>query len=208
MKIETRDFLIAGNRSEVRAIREEGKPTKIGGYAAPFNSQSEDLGGFREVISPGAFLDTIAKDDIRGLVNHETRLVIGRMSAGTLKLWEDNRGLGFENLLPNTSYANDLLESLSRGDITGMSFRFYVPTPTDERWARFNMPQGGQGWIRTILRATLIEVSPVTFPAYSGSEVGMRSAGNEAPEGLARAIAAEATRSKVRDRDIRLAELS
>ncbi len=207
MKIEKRHFAIAGNRSEVRAIREEGKPTKIGGYAAPFNSQSEDLGGFREVIAPGAFGETLAKDDVRGLVDHETRLVIGRMSAGTLKLWEDQRGLGFENLLPATTYANDLLVSLDRGDISGMSFRFYLEGPGDERWARYKTQQGEE-WVRTLLRVRLVEVSPVTFPAYSGSEVGLRSSdGDGPPEGLARAISAEAARMKSRDRDIRLAEL-
>ena len=202
MKIEKRNFLIAENRSEVRAIREEGKPTKIGGYAAPFNSQSEDLGGFREVISPGAFLASIGNDDIRGLIDHETRLIIGRKSAGTLRLFEDSRGLGFENDLPDTSYARDLLVSIERKDITGMSFRFYVEDPADERWARFN-----QGWVRTLLKVRLVEVSPVTFPAYSGSEVGMRSAGTDQPEGLTRALAEEAAKKRKRDIDIRIAEL-
>lgn len=203
MKIETRDFLIAGNRSEVRTVREEGQAPKIMGYAAPFNSESEDLGGFREVISPNAFTDTLKTDDIRGLINHETRLVIGRMSAKTLKLWEDARGLAFECILPDTSYARDLQVSIDRGDVTGMSFRFYVENPTDERWAKFNCM-----WTRTLLRVRCVEVGPVTFPAYSGSSVGLRSAGTDAPEGLARAIAEAEKRGTKHDKDIRIAQLT
>lgn len=200
-KLEQREFTIESKRSEVRAVREEGKPARLTGYAAPFNSESEDLGGFREVISPGAFVDTL-KDDIRGLVNHETRLVIGRTSAGTMKLWEDPRGLAFEIDPPDTSYAKDLLVSIERRDVTGMSFRFYLEDSKDERWARFN----GQ-WIRTLLRVRLVEVSPVTFPAYGASSVASREIGSSIPEGLARAIAREADEAAERDRRIRLAQI-
>lgn len=203
MKLEQREFALESKRSEIRAVREEGKPSKLAGYAAPFNSESEDLGGFREVIAPGAFAETLKGDDIRGLVNHETRLVIGRTTARTLKLWEDDRGLAFEIDLPNTSYANDLVESIERKDVTGMSFRFYLESFQDERWGKFN----GM-WMRTLIKVRLVEVSPVTFPAYPGSAVASRSMGDGAPEGLARAIAQDAAAAEERARRIRLAEIA
>lgn len=202
MKIEERRFALDTNRAEVRAIREDGAAPKLQGYAAPFGSESEDLGGFREIIAPGAFADTLKTDDIRALVNHETRLVIGRTTAGTLRLWEDARGLGFEIDPPATTYAADLLVSIDRKDVTGMSFRFFVENSADERWAKI-----GGNWIRTVLKMRLVEVSPVTFPAYPASSVASRTVGDGPPAGLAQAIAAAAQEAEERDRRLRLAAL-
>lgn len=135
----------------------------IRGYAAVFNEMSEDLGGFREVIAPGAFKDAAA-EDVRALWNHDRNLVIGRATAGTLGLMEDERGLLVEITPPES--AAWMVESIKRGDVTQMSFGFQ--TLRDD-WAF----QDG-GVIRTLELVRLIEVSPVAFPAYPQTEAALR----------------------------------
>ena len=151
-------------------LRADGEVKKIVGHAAVFNQLSDDLGGFREQIKPGAFKRSLKDGDIRALVNHETRLILGRTTAKTLALEEDDRGLLSEIAPPDTTYAHDLIESLKRGDITQMSFAFRVRA-------------GGQEWdeddegnvVRTLTDLELFEVSPVTFPAYPQTDVAARS---------------------------------
>lgn len=136
----------------------------ITGYAAVFNKWSEDLGFFKEQIAPGAFKKTIAENDIRALINHDPNLILGRTRNKTLKLWEDDKGLGYEVELPETSYAQDLKESIKRKDITQNSFGFQ--TLRDE-WSE-------DGKKRTLHEVKLYDVSPVTFPAYKQTTVKMR----------------------------------
>lgn len=143
-----------------------GMPTLMG-HAAKFGVLSEDLGGFREKISREAFRNTLANGDCRALVNHDSRLVLGRVSNGTLKLREDQQGLACEIQLPNTSYARDLVESIRRGDINGMSFGFRVK--------RDDWNQEGLETVRTLKDVELLDVSPVTYPAYPQTDVAMRS---------------------------------
>jgi HK97 family phage prohead protease len=88
------------------------------GYAAMFNSETEIAGAFREVIAPGAFAETLKSADVRALVDHDTGRVIGRMSAGTLRLSEDATGLRAEIDLPDTTEGRDLAVLLERGDIS------------------------------------------------------------------------------------------
>ena len=96
--------------TEIRSgARLESSQGKLIGYAAVFNRPSHDLGGFREVILPGAFKRTLATSEaVRALYNHNADQVLGRVGAGTLRLSEDETGLRFELDLPPTSYANDL----------------------------------------------------------------------------------------------------
>lgn len=145
----------------------EGEEAKLVGYAAVFDSLSEDLGGFREKIEPGAFADTIEADDIRALWNHDSSLVMGRRANGTLSLEEDERGLKVEITPPETQWARDAMESVRRGDVTQMSFGFYT---LSDRWE----VKDGED-IRTLERVELIEVSPVTFPAYPDTAIALRS---------------------------------
>lgn len=140
---------------------------KIIGYSAVFDLLSEPLWGFQEKIRKGAFTKTIGEADIRALFNHDENLVLGRNKAGTLKLWEDDAGLGDEILLPDTQYARDLTVSIERGDITQQSFSFRV---LREEWSHTPSQE-----IRTLIEVELRDVSPVTFPAYPQTVAQVRS---------------------------------
>lgn len=162
------------NNKEIRTVKEirvegaaNGKP-KISGYAAVFNSRSEDLGGFVEVIKPGAFSRTLADGaDVRALVGHDSNQVIGRNKAGTLDVFEDEHGLRVEIDPPDTSVGRDIVESVRRGDIDSMSFGFIVET---DSW---NTEEGQE--VRTLEDVELLEVSVVAWPAYQDTEVAVRS---------------------------------
>jgi HK97 family phage prohead protease len=143
----------------------EGKTAK--GYAALFNSETDIGGYFRETIAPGAFAATLKDSDVRALVDHDSGRVIGRSSAGTLRLSEDDTGLAVEIDLPDTSDGRDLAVLMERGDISGMSFGFRV---TKEQWDETVDPP-----TRTILAAELFEVSAVAFPAYEDTTIALRS---------------------------------
>ena len=156
------------NTAELRAEPPEGGGLPvIVGRAAVFDALSEDLGGFRERVAPGAFAATIAEDDIRALINHSPDYVLGRNRAGTLKLAEDGEGLSVRITPPDTSYARDLIASIERGDMSGMSFGFR--TITDE----WNMEDGET--VRTLKAVRLFDVSAVTFPAYPQTDVAVRA---------------------------------
>lgn len=169
--------------AKLREIRveggEAGTPFKLIGYAAVFDSLSVPLGSpddesgvFYETIVPGAFGDTLATSDVVALWNHEDRLVLGRVKAGTLKLWEDERGLCFECTLPNTSYARDLVELIRCGNVDGCSFGFNC-----EEQDQDVTDNGGGLPLRSLKRVELIEISlGVTFPAYPEAYVALRSA--------------------------------
>jgi len=142
----------------------------IVGYAALFNSLSEDLGGFKEIIEVNAF-SNVLENDVRALINHDENLILGRNKANTLQLNQDEKGLQIRINPPDTSYANDLLVSIQRGDVSQMSFGFIVGK---EGWK-----QVGQETVRTIKTIDrLLDVSVVTFPAYPETSVALRSKDN------------------------------
>jgi len=145
------------------------------GYAALFNSEADIGGYFREVIAPGAFRETLKNDDIRALIDHDTGRVIGRSSAGTLRLKEDDKGLSVEIDLPDTTDGRDLAVQLERGDISGMSFGFIV---RHDEWDETSDPP-----TRTIHAVDLREVSAVAFPAYGDTEIALRSLENARENG-------------------------
>lgn len=154
--------------AELRVIPGDGVPTKITGHAARFNSMSEDLGGFREQIEPGAFAKSILTADVRALWNHDDNIVLGRNKSGTLRLSEDVEGLLFEVDMPDTQLVRDMVAGpISRGDVSQCSFGFYTIA---DRWDK----RDGE-WIRTLLEAELTDVSPVTYPAYRQTDVAVRS---------------------------------
>jgi len=161
---------------EVRGA--DGTPV-IAGYAAVFNRLSQPLYNFREQIAPGAFKASLA-GDVRALWQHDTSRVLGRTTNGTLKLWEDERGLAFELAPPETQDGRDAVALIGRGDVDQMSFGFVVPTGGDS-WTedRSAMPT------RTLNTVKLIEVSPVTFSAYLDTTASVL---RNAPEWVRRAL--------------------
>lgn len=165
MDIERRVFVVEGLEVE----RREGKAPVMRGHAAVFGQLSEDLGGFREQIAAGAFAEAIEKDDVRALFNHDPNLILGRNVAKTLRMKEDARGLAIELDPPDTSYARDLLISMERGDVSQMSFGFSV-RPGGQDWAKDDEGRT----IRTLKKLRLFDVSPVVFPAYPQTDVGLR----------------------------------
>jgi hypothetical protein len=166
--IERRFFVCDALKIEMRAKGGKDVPV-IRGHAAVFNQLSEDLGGFREQIAPGAFAEAIAADDVRALWNHNADYVLGRNRSGTLVLAEDVRGLAIEIDPPDTQWARDLLVSMERGDVNQMSFGFSL-RPNGQDWAKDDAGQV----IRTLKRVRLFDVSPVTYPAYPQTDVAVR----------------------------------
>jgi HK97 family phage prohead protease len=162
-----RRFFDAG-KLEVRA-KADGKPTTIRGYAAKFDSLSEPMFGFREQIAAGAFADVL-EDDVRALFNHDPNHILGRSTAGTLRISQDDTGLFYEVDLPDTQSARDLMTSIERGDVSQSSFAFRI-APNGDTW-----DENEDGIIiRTITKfGRLYDVSPVTYPAYPDATVGMR----------------------------------
>jgi HK97 family phage prohead protease len=136
---------------------------KIRGTAIVFNRLSADLGGFREIIKPAAVDRTLDENgDVRALWNHDTGIVLGRTRAGTLTLRRRRDGL--EATIDPPSWAADKLESIQRGDVSGMSFRFRV---LKDAWDFSDE----ENIIREVHDMTFDEVSIVTFPAYPQTDV-------------------------------------
>ena len=154
----------AGQPVEVRA---EGETIKVSGYAAVFNERANIGGMFEEMIAPGAFRAAIGRDDVVFLINH-AGLPLARTRSGTLKLTEDERGLFMESELdPEDPDVRAIVPKMKRGDLDKMSFAFY---PAVQEW-----DESGDLPLRTIREASLSDVSIVNNPAYSGTDIGLRS---------------------------------
>ncbi len=155
-------------QSEFRVERREDGKKLIRGHAAVFNVET-DLGWFRERIAPGAFSESIGKDDVRALFNHDENFILGRNKAGTLTMREDEQGLYVEIDPPDTQVARDLVTSIERGDISQMSFGFQT---IKDSW---ETEENAAKDLRTLEKVKLWDVSPVTFPAYQETDVAVRS---------------------------------
>lgn len=160
--------MIMERRALVRPldVREQAEQRTVVGYAAVFGNPADIGGQFREIIAPGAFRETIT-GDVRALIDHDSGRVIGRTTAGTLRLAEDDLGLAVEIDLPDTQDGRDLATLIARGDISGMSFGFIV---TRQQW-----DETGDMPVRTIQSVDLREVSAVAFPAYDGTSIALRA---------------------------------
>lgn len=160
-------FFMLERRFLPTELRIDGKEQPvITGHAAVFNQKSEEMFGFREIVLPGAFSKTIKKADVRALWNHDPNFVLGRNKTDTLKLSEDDTGLKVRIFPPDTIWANDLLESIKRGDVDQMSFGFRTIT---DQWRKENGEM-----IRELVEVELFDVSPVTYPAYPQTDVSAR----------------------------------
>jgi HK97 family phage prohead protease len=158
----------AGGTVEFRAA-DDGSGPVLEGYAAVFDRWSVDLGGFKEKIDRAAFNKTVAEADVVALWEHDTRYLLGRMASGTLRLKVDDRGLQYViDPLPDTTVGRDVAELGRRKDIQGSSFGF--------RTIRDEWHEDDEGNVtRTLLEVALIDVSPVTMPAYPDTDAAIRS---------------------------------
>lgn len=177
---ERRNLALADAGLQVRAAGED-EPPRFTGHAAVFNSRTA-IGpvpgwGFLEEIAPGAFTKTLQEGDARMLVDHDSAKVVSRVSADTLTLAEDKAGLAVDSALdPELSYVRDLTANLRNGNITGMSFGFRVVKDdwTTEEMDVDGLDEPAEVEVRTIREVKLIEVSAVTFPAYTATDAGLR----------------------------------
>lgn len=164
-----RQYRFVPTKFETRS--EESGPM-IACYFAVFNTITELWPGCKEQIAPGAFASSLS-GDVRALIDHETRLVLGRTVAGTLTLREDEFGLyGEIKINEHDTDAMNLYARVQRGDVSQCSFGFdiiaedYVASPD------------GQTCTWTLRDVILYEVSIVTFPAYEATSAMARAAGN------------------------------
>lgn len=139
---------------------------RVGGLAISYGGDADIGGSFRELFAPGAFTKAL-EADVMALFGHDRNRILGRTSAGTLRLTEDQRGVHFEIDLPDTSDGRDLAVSVERGDIRGTSFGFIAQRET---WDDTTEPP-----TRTIHEAMLREISPTSDPAYGDTTIAMRS---------------------------------
>lgn len=153
--------------------REDGSK-QIVGYAARFYDPADAGTQFQlgtnayERITPKAFERALKEqDDVRALYNHEPDNLLGRLSAGTLRLEVDDKGLRYEIDPPDTTLAREVVALIHRGDLTGSSFAFVVEKA---RWEEENGKD-----IRNIESVRLFDVGPVTYPAYGSASTGLRS---------------------------------
>ncbi len=161
---ETRNF----GRLQLEARAGKSLPA-IKGIAAPFGKLSEDLGGFRERVFPGAFRASIRGErrDVAAMREHNPERLLGRQSSGTLKFRETREGLQVSISPPNTEFGRQTVEEIRRGDLHSMSIGFVA---VNVSWAR----EGGQD-IRELRDVDLFDVSVVAFPAYPDTAVAVRS---------------------------------
>lgn len=174
MEIERRDFAFEEDNELIVESRADGRAAIIG-YAAVYNRLSLDLGGFKEEILPGAFDKILnrqrGRQDVVALFNHDSNIVLGRTSSGTLELSSDAKGLRYVVSPPVSR--GDVLELIQRRDVRGSSFAFTVGKDGES----FTTGDGGQA-VRQIREVSgLYDVGPVLVPAYpaTSASVAMRS---------------------------------
>lgn len=162
--IEVRSFNIE--------LRDEQESRHIEGYGSVFNQRSVDLGGFTEVIAPGAFDGVIERSDVKCYLDHNPEkgiLARSRNGKGSLSLELDERGLKYSFDAPHTNLGDEVVEGLKRGDYSQSSFAFTVES---ESWTK----EEDGTYLRTINKiGGLYDVSIVANPAYEGTSVALRS---------------------------------
>jgi len=159
----------------VKGVVELDGGDRLVGYAAKFGTRSQDLGGFVETIAPGAFSKAIGDgQDVVAYWNHNRDAILGRVSAGTVRLSQDDVGLRYEVDLPDTTAGRDVAVSVARGDIRHSSFAFRA---IDDEWD--TLDDGTP--LRTLHAVQLYDVSPVSEPAYLDTTAALRSLEQQRP---------------------------
>jgi HK97 family phage prohead protease len=160
---------------EQRSIAAElraGDSLQIAGSAVPYGKLSNDLGGFREQFSQGAFAETLAdpNNEVWLLWAHNLAQPLAARKAGTLQLFDEQAGLRFDAKMNNTTWSRDAYEAIRSRSVSGVSFRFTVPKGGD------SLARANGELVRIVHRANLLEISPTPLPAYPQTAVGVRSA--------------------------------
>lgn len=165
-------LLLRQKRSNTRIEKRDGK-RMIRGYAAVFYNEADPEGteywlwsDMVERIMPGAF-DRAIKEahDARGLFNHDGNWLLGRVSSGTARLSVDTVGLAYEiDEDPADPQWATVAAKIDRGDVTGSSFAFRA---TQTIWV-----ETPDYFVRQVVDCDLYDVSPVTWPAYTGTTAG------------------------------------
>lgn len=162
---------VRGISQEIRAL-ESNETCTITGYAAVFESKSENLGGFVEEIARDAFANTDFSE-CRALFNHDNNYVMASVKGNTLKLEVDERGLKYEFEVPGEGFFFDTVYTpIQRGDIDQSSFAFTLNWEEKaDHW------ENEDGIVkRTILNIDKVyDISPVTYPAYQATSVDARA---------------------------------
>lgn len=150
-------------------VRRTGTATaQLVGFAVRYDSLSEDIMGFREIIAKGAFSGSLRSDpDVKALVEHNPEKIIGRTRANTLSLEEDESGVRVTINPPDTQIGKDVVTSIERGDLSAMSFGFRA---INDSWGTVD----GEP-VRTVNEAELFDVSVVAFPSYPDTSIAVRS---------------------------------
>lgn len=179
--VERRETPITATDFTLRAAATESADPVFSGHAAVFNKRTA-IGnpltwGFYEEVADGAFTKTLKEGDARFLVDHDTSLLVARISAGDLRLSEDDEGLATEaDLDQEVSYVRDLTRNVEKRRITGMSFGFRV---VKDDWTTEEVEtsdgNSAEVEVRTIREVELFEVSAVTFPAYEETDAALRA---------------------------------
>lgn len=178
--VERRGYALGSTDFQLRAAGDDTAPV-FTGHAAVFDTRTA-IGnpltwGFYEEVAPGAFTKTLSEGDARFLIDHDTSLLVARVTAGDLRLAQDRIGLATEaDLDTELSYVRDLVRNLEKRRITGMSFGFYV---VKDEWnveqVETSDGQTADVEVRRITEVRLLEVSAVTFPAYEETDAALRA---------------------------------
>jgi HK97 family phage prohead protease len=153
---------------EIRATKSQANT--IGGYAAKFNRMSQNLGGFKEQIAPGAFNRSASQGwpNVQARYNHEDNYMLGSTGGNSLRLHTDSEGLVYDIDLLDDDMSQRVYKLVERGDIRQSSFAFYAD---EDEWATDDT-----GFpMRTLNQVRLLDVAPVNSPAYLDTSVGLRS---------------------------------
>jgi HK97 family phage prohead protease len=154
-------------RVEVRAGSDK---RTIGGYAAKFNRMSQNLGGFKEQIAPGAFNRSASQGwpDVQARYNHDDNMLLGTTGGNSLRLYVDEMGLNYDVDLLDDELSQRIYKLVERGDVRQSSFAFIAD---QDEWTADDT-----GFpMRTLHQVRLLDVAPVNAPAYLDTSVGLRS---------------------------------
>jgi HK97 family phage prohead protease len=158
-------------------LRAAGPGSRFKGHAAIFGERTwigPERFGFWEEVVKGAFDRALQEDDVRFLLEHDPRWVLGRTAANTLRLSTDKRGLVVDADLPDTTYAADAAVSMERGDLDQMSFAFAVRDDGENQGEEWSRLKDGTD-LRRLTDLRLYDVSLVAYPAYEGTDAALRA---------------------------------